>query len=106
MSKKFQKKVEDFVCEKCGKEVKGTGFTNHCPECLWSKHVDNNPGDREATCQGLMKPIAVEGTSPYYDIVHRCEKCGYQKRNKINPADNFMMVLAIASAAKEGREGV
>ncbi len=96
MSKKFQKKVEDFVCEKCGREVKGTGFTNHCPECLWSKHVDNNPGDREAKCLGLMKPIAVEGTSPYYVLVHKCEVCGHIKRNKIHPTDNFTMVLAIA----------
>ena len=29
MSKLFQKRKEDFICEKCGKEVVGNGYTNH-----------------------------------------------------------------------------
>src|SRR3990167_4839651 len=55
--KKFQRKIEDFVCENCGCGVKGDGYTNHCPKCLWGKHVDVNPGDREEECGGMMKPI-------------------------------------------------
>jgi len=55
--KRFQKRIEDFVCERCGAFVKGTGYTDHCPECLWSKHVDVNPGDREAECGGLMEHV-------------------------------------------------
>lgn len=50
--KKFQRQIEDFVCEKCGKEVKGDGYTDHCPRCLRSKHVDVNPGDRRSKCNG------------------------------------------------------
>jgi len=45
--KKFQKRIENFTCEKCGLFVKGTGYTDHCPNCLWSKHMDINPGDRK-----------------------------------------------------------
>lgn len=45
--KHFTKTVEDFICAHCGTHVRGNGYTNHCPECLWSKHVDNNPGDRD-----------------------------------------------------------
>jgi len=57
--KKFQKKKEDFKCEKCGREVIGTGYTNHCPDCLWSKHVDVNPGDRQSKCLGLDRKSVV-----------------------------------------------
>ena len=66
--KRFQKKVEDFVCERCGTFVKGTGYTDHCPKCLWSKHVDVNPGDRKSECLGTMEPIGVEVKSKEYII--------------------------------------
>lgn len=100
MGKKFTKKAENFTCEKCGFEVIGTGFTNHCPNCLWSKHVDINPGDREASCGGLMKPHGVEGTQVKYILIFRCEKCGFENRNKVFPEDNFSEVLKIARAKK------
>lgn len=58
-AKKFQRCTEDFDCGHCGFRVQGNGFTNHCPQCLWSAHVDINPGDRAATCRALMEPIAV-----------------------------------------------
>ena len=78
--KKFQKKIEDFTCENCGFEIKGTGYTNHCPECFYSKHVDINPGDRKSSCQGLLTPIALEGSTDKEIIVFRCDKCGELKK--------------------------
>ena len=53
---------EEFVCENCGAKVKKLGYScrNHCPECLHSKHVDKNPGDRDEECHGLLEPIDVE----------------------------------------------
>jgi len=47
--KKFHMIDEDFTCENCNEEVKALGYTarDHCPYCLYSKHVDKNPGDRE-----------------------------------------------------------
>jgi hypothetical protein len=95
MSKKFQKKVEDFTCERCGTAVVGTGYTNHCPQCLWSKHVDVNPGDRAATCGGMMKPVNVEVGKAKYMIIHRCEKCGLEKRNRLETMDNFDEVVKV-----------
>jgi hypothetical protein len=80
----FIKNTEDFKCEHCGHEVKGNGFTNHCPACLWSKHVDVNPGDRAAKCGGMMRPIRVELEKQDYIIIHECQKCGHSKRNKMN----------------------
>ena len=51
---RFTRVVEDFTCGQCGAAVTGDGYTNHCPLCLWSRHVDINPGDRAAECGGLM----------------------------------------------------
>lgn len=93
--KKFQKKVEDFICENCGEKIKGNGYTNHCPFCLWSKHVDINPGDRAADCGGMMKPIGVGMKKGGYIIIHRCKKCGYEKRNKTTENDDFQKILEI-----------
>ncbi|MCR4325678.1 MAG: RNHCP domain-containing protein, partial [Patescibacteria group bacterium] len=97
MGKGFQRTIEDFTCGHCGAHVVGDGYTNHCPKCLWSKHVDVNPGDRAAQCGGLMKPIAVEGSSPHYSLVQRCELCGHTKRNAADPSDDTAVLLAIAA---------
>jgi len=96
-TKKFQRIKENFICEKCGLFVKGTGYTNHCPRCLWSKHVDVNPGDRQSLCRGLMEPIGVELKSGEYIIVHRCIFCGVIKRNKASKDDNFDIILQLSN---------
>ena len=87
--KNFTKTVEDFTCENCGHKVKGNGFTNHCPECFYSKHVDNNPGDRSCNCGGLMKPISVLQKNGEFVILHKCQKCGFERKNKVEESDNF-----------------
>jgi len=95
-TKKFQRAIEDFKCEHCGISVKGNGYTNHCPNCLWSKHVDENPGDRTASCAGLMEPIRVEaGKGEEKTLVHRCLGCGVVRRCKVSPKDNFDLILKI-----------
>ena len=60
--KRFNMIDEDFICEYCGKEVKKLKYTarDHCPFCLFSKHVDINPGDRRNLCKGLLQPIGIE----------------------------------------------
>ena len=97
MSLKFIKNKEDFVCEKCGTIVAGTGYTNHCPECLWSKHVDVFPGDRAGVCLGMMEPVRVEVKNREYTIIHKCQKCGLEKPNKAVPEDNFQMLVQISA---------
>jgi len=93
----FQKNVENFTCENCGHHVAGTGYTNHCPHCLYSKHVDIDPGDRAADCSGLMQPIAIEGsTGKGYKIVHKCVVCGHEKSNMVSPDDDMRVVIALA----------
>jgi hypothetical protein len=96
MSNTFKKKKEDFKCENCGFKVKGSGYTNHCPSCLYSKHVDIFPGDRLEECKGLMKPIGVDKKDGEYILIHKCIKCGVEKRNKISKEDNFEEIVKLS----------
>jgi predicted Zn-ribbon and HTH transcriptional regulator len=103
MSKSFIKNIEDFTCEKCGYEVKGSGYTNHCPKCLWSKHVDINPGDRGSECGGMMKPVRLEGRTGDHSIVQKCLKCGFEKKNKISKEDDFEEVIKVSHMANSSQ---
>ena len=60
--KKFNMIDENFICQNCGEQVSKLNYTarDHCPHCLYSKHVDIMPGDRANTCLGLMSPIGIE----------------------------------------------
>lgn len=52
-----------FTCRVCGwpvgPQAAGTQHRNHCPNCLASVHLDDEPGDRAADCGGTMEPVAV-----------------------------------------------
>jgi lipopolysaccharide biosynthesis regulator YciM len=76
----FKRTIEDFTCVNCGFKVKGSGFTDHCPKCLASLHVDVEPGDRKAECRGLMNPISVEYLRSEFIINYKCNKCGFVRR--------------------------
>ena len=95
-SKKFTRTIEDFVCEHCGRKVAGNGYTNHCPACLWSKHVDKNPGDRLEACGGMMEPTRAEKAGKGYIIVHKCTICGFERRNEFKAGDNFEILIEIS----------
>lgn len=94
---RFQRTREDFTCEHCGETVRGDGYTNHCPACLYSKHVDVNPGDRAESCGGLMQPIAVEQKKGEYRLLHRCTRCGAERWNRAARGDSFELILQIAA---------
>jgi len=84
---KFTKRIENFKCEHCSVLVNGFGYTNHCPQCLWSKHVDVNPGDRLSGCLGMMEPIGLKKKGKEFSLVLRCLVCGLVKPNKVSPED-------------------
>ncbi|OGZ03320.1 MAG: hypothetical protein A2430_01875 [Candidatus Liptonbacteria bacterium RIFOXYC1_FULL_36_8] len=93
--KKFQRKIENFTCLNCGREVFGNGYTNHCPMCLWSRHIDINPGDREEKCGGMMEPVYVWKKGEKYILLHKCIKCGVERKNKISKDDNIGVLALI-----------
>lgn len=93
--KNFIKNKEDFICDNCGYKVSGTGYTNHCPKCLYSKHVDDIPGDRANRCKGLMAPVGVMYKNGEYSISHKCLKCKTIKNNKISSSDDFNKIIEL-----------
>lgn len=94
----FNELDEGFICENCGKNVKPLGYTSrdHCPYCLYSKHVDINPGDRGNTCRGLLKPIGIEKYKDTYKILYECEKCQERHKNIIAKDDDMNCIIAIS----------
>lgn len=98
MSLTFQHKNEGFLCEHCGADVPGATSTcrNHCTQCLYSKHVDNFPGDRAASCQGKLKPVGIiMKRGEMTDIAFECLKCGKRGINKIASDDNREALLKL-----------
>jgi len=93
-----------FNCTHCGNsvvpEAYGTAHRNHCPWCLWSKHLDDEPGDRASECRGAMEPVAV-WARPGGDwaIIHRCRSCGELHSNRIAGDDNEVALVALATRA-------
>jgi len=96
--KKFKRTIEDFVCGHCGTKVKGNGYTNHCPKCLWSKHVDDYPGDRANPCGGLMEPVGLELRKGVYYIVHQCQNCGTEAKCKQSEQDDINAFTSLSES--------
>lgn len=90
-------KKEKFVCLNCGQKIAGGGYVNHCPYCLWSKHVDQEvPGDRQSDCQGTMKPIGVIKKGERWRIVHQCQLCGKKTVTDTKKEDNFDLIIKLS----------
>lgn len=98
----FYKNKEDFVCKNCGHFVTGNGFTNHCPKCLFSLHIDNDPGDRANNCLGMMRPIDfIFKKGSIQSVVHKCQICGLEKKNKVSEEDSREKILKIMQEISE-----
>lgn len=104
-TKRFLKNDNGFICTHCGKAVEPLGYTsrNHCPFCLWSLHVDINPGDRANSCGGEMEPVSAQPDAKKgFVILHRCVRCGEIRRNRaaheaaVQP-DNKKLLIALTA---------
>jgi hypothetical protein len=101
-----------FKCINCHKWVPvnvhmGTLNRNHCPSCLWSKHVDlTRAGDRLSSCEAGMEPVALtlkkSGMDSYGNeqkgeimIVHECPKCHKISINRIAADDNSEEIIKL-----------
>ena len=90
-----------FTCKVCGRQVfsegSGSDHRNHCNNCLWSLHLDIEPGDREADCGGIMEPVAVwVRKDGEWAVIHRCRRCGAFSSNRVAADDNPMKLMSIA----------
>lgn len=96
--KRFNMIDEEFICENCNNKVEKLQYSarDHCPICLYSKHVDINPGDRENNCKGLLEPIGIEKFKDTYKILYRCKKCNQTHKNIIAKDDNMDLIIKLS----------
>lgn len=92
---------QPFLCKHCQcpvtPERAGSEHRNHCPNCLYSLHRDETPGDRASDCGGLMEPIAVwVRKNGEWAILHRCKICGKISSNRIAADDSPAKLMSIA----------
>ena len=92
---------DSFTCRVCGRlvvpEAAGSGHRNHCPNCLSSLHVDEEPGDRASHCGGVMDPIGVwVRRGGEWAVIHRCRRCGKLSSNRTAADDNPMKLMSVA----------
>jgi len=95
----------DFRCLHCRNYVSanpilsGVNNRNHCPYCLWSRHLDLfEGGDRLSACKDHMEPVglAFKQTRKKYVshnpgemmLVHRCIECAKISINRIAADDD------------------
>lgn len=107
-----------FVCRQCQAYVtslpvlSGVQNRNHCPLCLWSRHVDHiKPGDRMSACKASMQPIGltVKQTHDKYGcckngelmLIHRCSQCGKISINRIAADDLTEGLMGVFYASFE-----
>jgi hypothetical protein len=98
---------QDFRCRHCrllvGPLPSGGRHRNHCPVCLYSRHVDDRrPGDRASTCGASMAPIGVfVRSNGEHVVLHRCHGCDRERFNRIAADDDFALVLSLPPVAAQ-----
>lgn len=106
----------DFTCVHCqnyisaGQMLAGVHNRNHCPYCLWSRHLDLfKAGDRMAACKAPMQPIGltlkrsrkkyISATGGELMLVHLCGNCGKISINRIAADDVSAVILEVFRAS-------
>ena len=103
--------TDGFRCRHCGAYVtrdillSGVVNRNHCPYCLWSRHVDwQRAGDRMSACKGKMYPVGLAlkrdrnkyaACSGELMLIHFCEDCGQISVNRVAADDLAEELLAV-----------
>ncbi|MCL4560861.1 MAG: RNHCP domain-containing protein [Chloroflexi bacterium] len=119
MLRLFRSEAEDgFMCKRCGSYVSsalalaGVLNRNHCPYCLWSRHVDlYQSGDRLCACKELMRPIGLtrKQTRKKYGptalgelmLVHACTGCPGVSINRLAADDDAQVVMRVFDRSLE-----
>lgn len=93
--------TQEFRCIRCRRmvnmEALGTAHRNHCPNCLWSRHLDVAPGDRRADCGARMEPVAIAVSGGEWTVIHRCVGCDVLHSNRVAGDDNLVVLMALAA---------
>ena len=108
----------DFRCVHCRHHVSadallaGVYNRNHCPYCLWSRHMDwRKPGDRMAACKAQMQPIGLtvkrarkkyaSEKSGELMLIHLCMDCGKLSINRLAADDDSDKVMNLFTNSQQ-----
>jgi hypothetical protein len=108
----------DFRCAHCHVVVSSAHFLsgvnnrNHCPYCLWSRHLDLfTAGDRLSACKGQMKPVGLtmkHGRNKYrlgqrgeLMLIHECSECKSLSINRIAADDDPVAIITVFQESTE-----
>jgi hypothetical protein len=102
---------DGFLCKHCQAFVSsasflsGVGNRNHCPYCLWSRHLDlYEAGDRLSACKSPMRPIGLtikENRKKYGSgrgelmVIHLCIECADVSINRIAADDDPQRLFSV-----------
>ncbi len=106
---RFRTKRDEFRCRHCrmfvGLLPSGGSHRNHCPYCLYSRHVDlKTPGDRASDCGASMAPVgAFARAKGEQAVVHRCLGCGFERHCRVAADDDFTLVSGSNSSSRAPR---
>lgn len=112
-----------FTCAHCRQYVtcspsfSGVHNRNHCPYCLWSRHLDlRKPGDRLCACRAMMQPVGLtlKKTNKKYGpaqngelmLIHVCVECGRLSINRIAADDDTFRILELFRSSLKLTQGM
>lgn len=110
---------EGFRCRHCNTYVScapaiaGVQNRNHCPYCLWSRHLDaRRAGDRLSGCRAAMRPVGLtlkRGKNKYATerdgelmVIHRCTVCAKVVINRIAADDSTAALFELLEGPASG----
>lgn len=103
---------QDFTCLHCGQHISssfrlaGVQNRNHCPYCLWSRHMDLfEAGDRLSACKSAMEPIGLtlkrcrkkysSAMGGELMLIHCCTACDRVSINRIAADDEAEKIMLV-----------
>lgn len=88
-----------FICKMCGVETPPhpSSSRDHCNNCLYSLHIDINPGDRLNSCKGLLEPVGIELKKGEKRVVYKCQNCGGRVVNIAAPDDSPEEIVKLSA---------
>ena len=109
---RLQLPEQGFRCLHCGSyilcapTIAGVQNRNHCPCCLWSRHLDwRSAGDHLSGCRAAMQPVGLttkHSRNKYARerdgelmVIHECTICEKIVINRIAADDSATSLLAV-----------
>ncbi|MFF8959192.1 RNHCP domain-containing protein [Streptomyces sp. NPDC014894] len=94
-------RTSTFTCVRCGLTVSTLGpggdRRDHCPSCLYSRHVHDHVEGGPSDCRSRMKPISIAVLrNGDWTVIHRCVRCDELTAGPLSADDNQLILMRLA----------